>query len=197
MPSNKLCISFNGGKDCTVILHLLCALRCEAGLVEPLRALYIGTADPFPEIGEFVGQAVARYGLALETVTGRSIRDGLGAFLGLHADLQAIAMGTRRDDPHASQLRPFTPTDAHWPQIMRVNPILDWHYGDVWTVMQRLGIPYCSLYDQGYSSLGDRHNTAKNPLLCLPDGTHLPAYALVDGASERAGRPGVGVASCT
>lgn len=73
---------------------------------------------------------------------------------------------------------------------MRVNPILEWTFTDVWGFLRGLGVPYCSLYDDGYTSLGSVHNTFRNPHLAnesVPGG-YEPAYKLTQCMSERDGR---------
>ncbi|KAL1451153.1 hypothetical protein WDU94_003441 [Cyamophila willieti] len=75
---------------------------------------------------------------------------------------------------------------------MRINPLLDWTYQNVWRTIREFNIPYCPLYDQGYSSLGSVDNTTRNPALVQiqPDGTesYLAPDRLQNDLCEREGR---------
>ena len=80
---------------------------------------------------------------------------------------------------------------------MRVSPILEWTYADVWDFLRFFDVPYCCMYDKGFTSVGNRKNTVPNPLLRKEGGEregegeeeeYWPAYMLKDWSQERGGR---------
>lgn len=62
------------------------------------------------------------------------MRPALEAYIRDRPAVRAVFMGTRRTDPHSEFLEHFSPTDGDWPRIMRVNPLLDWRYAEIWAV---------------------------------------------------------------
>jgi FAD synthetase len=61
----------------------------------------------------------------------------------------------------------------------------------VWLFLRKFELPYLSLYDHGYTSLGEKHNTIKNPYLRFEkDDQEMfhPAFMLTDGEKERDSR---------
>ena len=97
-------------------------------------------------------------------------------------------MGNRRTDPWSADLKPFTQSSGDWPNFMRVFPALEWDYSNVWSFLRGFNLPYCSLYDQGYTSLGEISNSRPNPSLKTESGTFKPAYELLDQNDERLSR---------
>jgi len=80
------------------------------------------------------------------------------------------------------------PSSPGWPVFLRVNPLLTWDYGQIWDFLRRFSLPYCRLYDEGYTSLGDTRTTVRNPALRRLEGGYRPAYALENWTLERANR---------
>ncbi|XP_025815659.1 probable FAD synthase [Panicum hallii] len=200
-PFEELAFSFNGGKDSTVLLHLLRAgyylhKATSSGHVDitvhhavqncPMRTIYFEDPNTFPEIDWFTYETAATYGLPLETIR-TDYKSGIEALL-KEKPTKAIFLGTRNGDPNAVGQQQFSPSSPDWPPFMRVNPILDWSYSDVWSFLLTCKVKYCSLYDQGYTSIGSIHNTVPNELLRDGSGGYKPAYKLSDGGLERAGR---------
>jgi 3'-phosphoadenosine 5'-phosphosulfate sulfotransferase (PAPS reductase)/FAD synthetase len=108
-------------------------------------------------------------------------------FLELNPQVKAIFVGVRRTDPYCEDLSGLDPTDNGWPSFVRIHPILDWRYSDIWDYLRTRNVPYCRLYDLGWTSIGDRDRTTPNP--SLKNGNEFkPAYCLEDESQERAGR---------
>lgn len=189
------CLSFNGGKDCTAVLHLVHSVsrKLSTNNNEPhLAIFYAQLPNHFQEEQDFVSETVKRYNLKLMQYSTSSLKGSL-AQLKLDApQIEAIFIGTRRDDfKGACEMPPMAPTDNGWPTFMRVNPILNWSYSQVWDFIRDLQVPYCDLYNQGYSSLGTSDNTVKNSsLLRYKDGKpyYLPAWHLASSNEERRSR---------
>ncbi|KAF0717495.1 Aste57867_2257 [Aphanomyces stellatus] len=205
----RMCFSFNGGKDSTVVLHLIRvtlakrALAITAAsspeafeatyrhLLSLLPVMYFDAPDQFPDVKAFIHACIDRYGFACEMQTCHFVQ-GIEKIIAKRRT-QAFLMGVRVGDPGTDELEHFSPSSPGWPAFFRVNPILRWRYDHVWLFLRHLNLEYCSLYDQGYTSLGSVHNTVRNPdLEYVNDDTgkteYWPAHKLVDNASERCGR---------
>ncbi|KAH9908290.1 hypothetical protein F4778DRAFT_716798 [Xylariomycetidae sp. FL2044] len=245
----ELSLSYNGGKDCLVLLILILASlpahfassqssfsslssssssdpsssenyttsttapnshedetnsHPTAPFPPAFQALYIRPPLPFAEVDDFVSTTSAQYHLDLTTAA-EPMKPALTTYLAERPSVKAVFVGTRRTDPHGAKLGFFDETDAGWPRFMRVHPVIDWHYREVWGFIRALDIAYCPLYDMGYTSLGGTNDTHPNPALkrgttaklghtgpngsvVAPAAAFRPAYELMEDEEERLGR---------
>jgi phosphoadenosine phosphosulfate reductase len=100
-------------------------------------------------------------------------------------NVKAIFQGLRRDEQAArihDDYREKKETGHLIPEHIRIKPILHFTERDVWDTTLSQKIPYCSLYEQGYRSLGAKTTSA----IAEPG---VPAWEQdLENTTERAGR---------
>ena len=183
--SGHIALAWTGGKDSTTTLHLL---RDLCGGQVPIPVLNIDTSVKFKEIYEFRDRVAAEWGLNLvierneEAIKEIDIAADKGeCCFRLKAEViaraitkygwQALITGMRWDEhPDRAQDEYFVPYET--PPHVRVQPILHFSELDIWSYIRSRQVPFCSLYQRGYRSLGCEP--------CTKTG--------VPGRAERAGR---------
>ncbi|GMI33392.1 hypothetical protein TeGR_g8460 [Tetraparma gracilis] len=195
--------SYNGGKDACVVMHLHRAAHAHhfrqrfrelpdpPALPPAPRVVYFESPGEFPEIEVLLRETVGECALDMLSFRNASFSAGLLSLSAASPGPLAFALGTRAGDPNAAGQGRFEPSSDWMPPFMRVNPVLDWSYGHVWHFLRLFGLPYCSLYDGGFTSLGSVGDTDPTGALKKPGGEatgYWPAYMLADYSKERDGR---------
>lgn len=190
---NEIALSYNGGKDCLVMLVIfLCVIydtRHECLLKDEtlkLNTIFVNTEESFKEMDEFLRYSVEEYQLSFVQLKDE-LKSGFAHYLELNPNIRSIIVGIRRIDPYGESLTFFEQTDHNWPSFLRIHPVLNWEYTEIWHFIRSTNIRYCQLYDMGYTSIGGTHNTVPNPYL-LKDGEFLPAWKLNENDKERLSR---------
>lgn len=146
------------------------------------------TEDEFPEIIDFCRNVEKENGITIEKYENK-IRKDLEVLVNEH-NVTTVLVGNRRTDPYSEHLLPIQKSSEGWPDFTRVHPVLDWDYSEVWRYILHFKVKVCTLYEQGYTSLGKTHNTRRNPYLMIPSSgegptEYYPAWFLKDGTKER------------
>ncbi|MEK7597048.1 MAG: phosphoadenosine phosphosulfate reductase family protein [Patescibacteria group bacterium] len=184
---NEVVIAWTGGKDSTVVLHLV---RTYFNGWIPFKVMFNDSTMEFQEIYNFVAQIKKQWNLDL--IIEKHSSDDMKRFykendlekkkemsriMKINAinnflkeyDVDAFIVGIRRDEHQArSKEKYFSQRKNH----VRIHPILDFTEKDVWDYTNKYKVPYVSLYKKGYRSLGEKPFTNK----------------AVQGGTERSGR---------
>ena len=182
----KIAISFSGAED-VVLIDMACRL------VETLSVFSLDTGRLHPETYRFIDQVRQHYSIKIDLLTpdplalGKLVRDkGLFSFyqdgheeccsirkvapLRRHlAGFDAWITGQRRDQ---SVTRTGVPQRQIDNNLVKFNPLAAWKSADVWDYIRENDVPYNTLHDRGYLSIG-----------CEPC-----TRAVRPGEHERAGR---------
>ena len=105
--TSQLFLSFNGGKDCTVLLHLLINFfQNNSYDFTDLKIIYMQPEQPFVEIELFIENCINDYSIYIEKING-DIRKVLEVICNSNKAMKACFMGSRQTDPYCQNLKAF------------------------------------------------------------------------------------------
>ena len=178
-PANKIVIAWTGGKDSTVVLHLV---RSVFNNTIPFQVLFNDSTMEFDEIYAFIDHLTKEWKFKVTVLkhlakdlkefhASKSVErkkelsrimkvNAINYFLKKNSP-QAFIAGIRLDEHEArSKETYFSKRKDH----TRVHPILDFTEADIWEYIHTFKVPYVKLYDKGYRSLGEKPFTNKAKL---------------------------------
>lgn len=162
-------VAWTGGKDSTTVLFIWKSVLEHLGL-GPARVISIDTGQKFPEIIDFRDSIAASWGLDLHIARPETDLATYPVALdhsACCADLKILPLqqairetGTTalitgiRHDEHPDRAGRLPLEQRLDPTHTLANPILDWTETDIWAFADMFALSRCSLYAQGYRSLG-------------------------------------------
>ncbi|CRG94208.1 FAD synthetase, putative [Plasmodium gallinaceum] len=207
-------LSFNGGKDAVVTLHLFrCAYAryikdIKGKRKKPNLIYFKDEINEFPEVYQFINECAYMHDFNIIIIKG-TWKNGVTHFIeNFHKMYEndflnqvkipnidpvsfyptiAFINGTRYNDSYSEKLHILNISSRNFPPYLYLNPIFYWTYGAIWTFILYFKFNYCILYNHGYSSIGSMNDTVKNEFLKCND-CYLPAYFLKNWDYERYNR---------
>jgi FAD synthetase len=146
-----------------VILDKEASEELSLDTLKKIKFVHFVKENEFEEIEQFRHEIEADFGITVQLFSSDFKRE-VGRLIE-EQGIKAIIMGNRRTDPWSADLKPMTESSAGWPAFMRIFPIINWDYRTVWAFLRGYSLKYCSLYDKGFTSLGEKHNSVPNPHL--------------------------------
>ncbi len=183
----RIYVAWTGGKDSTVALSLWAHFLEENGIECKPAAINLDTGLKFPEILAYRDALAAKWEIDLNIIKPeldvdnypvaedkvnccRDLKIGPLKKAIIDFNAQAVLTGIRSDE-HPTRCDRDQVEQKTDPEYFQVNPILHWTEMDIWSFIVHKNLPYCTLYDQGYTSLG-----------CMP------CTRKATGMGERSGR---------
>ena len=180
-PENGFYLAFSGGKDSLVLYHLarMAGVKFKAHMnltsIDPPDVIRF-VKQRYPSV-ELIKPKMSIYDMALKKHIlptrfmrwcGAEYKEMSGAgkvtLIGIRKGESAkrskrneVETGNRKFSGNFDQFsehRETMVTCVNGKDKILVSPILNWTEGEVWEFIHRYKVPYCKLYDEGYSRIG-------------------------------------------
>jgi phosphoadenosine phosphosulfate reductase len=171
--SPEVALATGFGAEGCVLVAMLSAIRPATGA--GMRIFYLDTDLLFPETYALRDQLEARYGVHFERrATTLSIRDQAAKYgerlwerepdlccrlrkveplREMLKGMRAWVTAVRRDQSPARAHVSIVERDEKF-GLIKINPLANWSSHDVWNYITKHDVPYNTLHDQGYPSIG-------------------------------------------
>jgi phosphoadenosine phosphosulfate reductase len=175
IPPKDIAVAWTGGKDSTLTLYLI--KKAFGGKI-PFKVFFNDSTMEFPQVYDFIKKLKKDWNLDL--ITFKHSKKELKEFKEASWDEQktlsrlmkinaikrvlkkhkfkAFIVSIRWDEHESRSKEKYLVKKKNH---LRVHPILHFSEKDVWKYTKKENIPYVSLYDEGYRSLGEMPFTGK------------------------------------
>ncbi len=184
-PTDSVCLTCSFQAEDMIVLHLL------RGYIPKIPVLFLETGYHFAETYQFRDRMTREWGLNLiNAMPERTVQQQEAEFGILYRNDPAKCCQLRKVTPLMSSLEPFeiwftglrreqSPTRKNLKKVehhrlpsgktvLKVSPLADWTWAQVWEYTGKQGLSYLPQYDQGYASIGC------GPCTAVPDDPSNP-----------------------
>lgn len=159
-PSEGYYLAFSGGKDSVAIKRLadMAGVQYDAHFnmttVDPLEVLRF-IRDEHPDVSmERPEESMWQLIIRKKMPPTRRVRYCCEALKEGGGRGRVVMTGVRWLESHARKKRQMVEVCFKHSNKRYLHPIIDWADADVWEFIRSEGLPYCSLYDEGFDRIG-------------------------------------------
>ncbi|XP_044001938.1 FAD synthase-like isoform X2 [Aphidius gifuensis] len=177
---SEVAIAFDGSIESTVLIHLAHVALEQSKSSGKINAVVFRNEEFYPETDKYIEEISNRYNLQIKNLS-MPLKDALENLKTLdNKNIKILLLGIKSKDKTTGIFHKLY-SDSKLP-ISIACPLIGWTSENLWALAKSLSLPYCPLYDKGFSCIGDKTTTKPDSKLIIDkvEGRtiYLPAWKL-------------------